>query len=151
MDKLIEKLEDVSTVLRIFSEKPLSYPPEEQITNVLWYIRKHHDGKTLHTLQNSELKYEFVNLGAAALRLHGNIQIPEFCELLLNKHAAYGAEPLTAWGPLGIFIRIDSKMRRYENLTAFPSTASSLIETVQDTLADVVGYAVLGYILTSRT
>jgi hypothetical protein len=66
-----------------------------------------------------------------------------FAQLLLNKHKAYGPEPLRRWGPLGICIRIDSKVARYHNLQQHGDRQVKT-EGTQDTLIDIMGYAVLG-------
>lgn len=84
----------------------------------------------------------FLTIGGCALSLmYGNFDRDKFVQLLLDKHKLYGAGPLTEWGPLGIMIRIHSKIGRYANVRG--TTVAH--ESALDTLVDILGYCVLGH------
>lgn len=92
--------------------------------------------------------YELIFVSAAKFahdRL-GKLELDKFAALLLSKHKAYGPEPLRRWGPLGVCIRIDSKVARYWHL-ASESESGTYAENELDTLIDIMGYAVLGAVL----
>lgn len=68
---------------------------------------------------------------------------PAFCELLLKKNRAYGDLPIRRWGPLGIIIRLDSKLTRMHTLLRQPEV-DPIGEATHDTATDILGYSVLG-------
>ena len=72
--------------------------------------------------------------------------------LLVEKHLKYGPAALTKWGAVGILIRIDSKLQRAKNLklTEAYIDPSDLKESLSDTMNDMVGYCVLGFIIEKR-
>ena len=63
-----------------------------------------------------------------------------------SKHEKYGAHPRRVWGPLGVMIRIHSKFERYQNIKDDPSSML-FDENAMDTLRDLLGYCILGYIM----
>lgn len=72
-----------------------------------------------------------------------------FLSLMKTKSDAYGDGPIRSWGHLGIVIRIDSKFQRYMNLVKNPHTNPGDEQTI-DTLQDIIGYCVLGYLLAHK-
>ncbi len=60
--------------------------------------------------------------------------------LLLAKHEHYGEHNLDKHGTTGITIRMSDKMARLEN--AMMGKYSAVHESTQDTLQDLIGYAV---------
>lgn len=99
-------------------------------------------------------KNVFQQIGVDTLHLLDMSETPlswrRFATLLKKKHEAYGAEPIRSWGELGVTIRIDSKFKRYLNLTKVNPGTDQHDESVFDTLQDIIGYCVLG-ILYTRT
>ena len=92
---------------------------------------------------NWDYEVIFTAVGSAALNeLKDSINVETFSYLLLSKHQQYGSKPLTEWGPIGIVIRIDSKINRYLNLSTLDSVHD--YESIYDTLVDILGYCVLG-------
>ena len=78
------------------------------------------------------------------LSTRDDFSMPSFVRMLLHKHKKYGAKPIREWGPLGVIIRISSKLNRYINMHEAPGQAKPDDE---DTLADILGYCVLGLLL----
>lgn len=77
---------------------------------------------------------------------------PNIGKVLLQKAALYGHKPIRRWGPIGVIIRISSKWDRFQNLqnqklTVHAKTLQTFNESIDDTLMDIVGYAVLGWLL----
>lgn len=94
-------------------------------------------------------KAQFEAIGAHSLRIldklcKGGFDEEVFRMLLVGKSKAYGDKPIRAWGPLGVIIRIDSKLLRYENLIANPEVELK-DESCFDTVQDILGYSILGY------
>lgn len=88
----------------------------------------------------------FTWFGLWALQELGlDLNVSAFAHLLKAKHDSYGPKPINNWGPLGIVIRVSSKLGRYERLRDNPGFLGRVRdESLQDTVADVLGYAVLG-------
>lgn len=92
----------------------------------------------------------FRDLGTAVLEfaiVHRLFDQPKFTAMLLQKHKAYGLTALTAWGELGILMRIDSKVNRAINIANHRDIAESAArsdESFADTVVDIIGYCVLG-------
>jgi hypothetical protein len=87
---------------------------------------------------------ELARLALAQLNKSGDmLDLSEFANMLMSKHIAYGDSGLIKWGHAGMFMRIGSKVDRFENLSKNPST-NNLNESIVDTLTDIVGYCVLG-------
>jgi hypothetical protein len=116
-----------------------------------------------HTTRIPDYDFTFMRSGQCAralLEVEHKTPLDEvaFCSFLLTKHERYGATPLTKWGPLGIVIRIDSKLERYLNMRSNPPMLEDQgpniqlareehDESMEDTLRDILGYCILGYIL----
>lgn len=71
-----------------------------------------------------------------------------FANFLYDKSVRYGYAPLIRWGPLGILIRIDSKTGRLSTLDEEPYLGRKVDESAMDTWVDILGYAILGVMLT---
>jgi hypothetical protein len=69
----------------------------------------------------------------------------KFINMLWGKHNDYGLKPLTKWGLWGIFIKIDTKISRLESLIR--GTLDE--DAIYDTLWDILGYCVLGLIVST--
>jgi hypothetical protein len=68
-------------------------------------------------------------------------------ELLIKKNRDYGnsvQEQFEEYGLTSILIRLDDKLRRLKNLLTNPQQVKD--ESVQDTMKDLAGYAILGSI-----
>jgi hypothetical protein len=138
-------LDDENQVAEVFArfvavEMSDALEPTRQLEDSIEFVRHRFLDRKLYGLRWDNI---FLKMGRISLRLKGHLVVPDFCSLLVRKHRAYGAEPLRAWGPLGIVIRIDSKLRRYKNLTEHPE----FVAEKEDTLLDILGYCVLGYLL----
>jgi len=67
-------------------------------------------------------------------------------DLLIRKQIDYGPHALKRFGLQGIIVRLNDKMERLINLTQFQATPE-VDESIEDTLADMIGYATLGLIM----
>lgn len=65
----------------------------------------------------------------------------EIREMLMKKHADYGAGNLLKHGQVGIIVRLDDKMARLSNFFENKQEFKVELETVEDTYKDVIGYA----------
>lgn len=93
----------------------------------------------------------FVFVGRQAISLLPELQPDDFAAMLFKKSQMYGDSPIESWGEIGVMIRLDSKVKRYKNLTANPELNDpSARESVIDTMFDILGYAILGYRLSTR-
>lgn len=72
-----------------------------------------------------------------------------FAKFLLSKHVRYRLKPLLVWGELGVLIRLQSKVGRLVNITSNINLESKE-EPPEKTVEDILGYCVLGYLLTKR-
>jgi len=63
----------------------------------------------------------------------------EIENLLIAKNKAYGDKNLLSFGLLGILVRLNDKLARLRN---FLDTGNQDVETVEDTLKDIAGYAI---------
>jgi hypothetical protein len=70
----------------------------------------------------------------------------ELVELLAGKQADYGPNNILEFGNTGLMIRLHDKLARLQNLLGKRNGQASN-ETVDDTFTDVIGYAVVGYLL----
>ena len=152
---IVEKPDDVTAVLAVFTAMPKIEPrdqPTRRMADELERIRRsyvfHPDSDAIKVPINATT---FGWLGCLAFdeltRHHPtNSWGKEFTELLVRKHQKYGAHPLRVWGPLGIIIRIHSKFERYQNIKDDPN-ALLLDEGAIDTIQDILGYCILGYLM----
>lgn len=82
-----------------------------------------------------------------ALRELGDFDFLSFAKLLKTKHDRYGDAGLIKWGHAGMVMRIGSKLDRFANLTKNPQMDTDATESRWDTLADIVGYSILGIMM----
>lgn len=80
-----------------------------------------------------------IRIGTITLDL---IPLPDdFADFLLAKHKSYGAEPLIDGGILTLKAKFNMKLARLRNLLV----SDQMEETPLDSLKDILGYSVLGY------
>ena len=143
MTQLIKHAFEVSEVIELMDKVRVSetYLPSDYLSLQLDTARR-----TLRSSNMMEFSWNqwFLYSGKLVLNLirkTRGLSIENFCDMLLLKHSKYGAEPLTNWGAVGVAIRIDSKFERYKNLHG---------KDDEDTLMDMLGYCVLGFIMTKK-
>lgn len=73
----------------------------------------------------------------------------QFASFLLGKHRAYTVAPLLRWKQVGILMRLTSKIERYKNVMGSAGLAVGE-ESPTKNVEDMLGYCVLGYLLTER-
>jgi hypothetical protein len=106
-------------------------------------IRKSQDTTRESLVHHGE---NFRMIGSCALKILGNdFKVDPFAAMLVEKHARYGDAPLRKWGEKGIIVRIDSKFERYKNITATNDKGGD--EPAFETMQDILGYAILGYLM----
>lgn len=66
----------------------------------------------------------------------------DLLDILVRKQRDYGHENIARFGRLGLLVRVHDKIARLENLLASGSKPNN--ESIQDNIADVVGYCVIG-------
>lgn len=72
----------------------------------------------------------------------------DLVETLKCKNADYGNnvdKNIDEWGLSSLAIRLDDKLSRFKNLIKESNTRQVSDETIEDTLLDLAGYAILGY------
>lgn len=146
---LIETSKDVSEVLALMKpleSKAANQGPVQTIRSAVVDVRSALD---VHRLNEVKWVTVFLEIGASAVAALIKVDHEKFAKLLLDKHKRYGALPIRSWGPLGVMIRIDSKLQRYINLTNDPAIDQG-DESVVDTMTDILGYAVLGACLAAE-
>lgn len=67
-------------------------------------------------------------------------------DLVIRKQIDYGPHAISRFGMNGIVIRLSDKIERLINLTQFKKEPE-VEESIEDTLADIIGYAVLGLVM----
>lgn len=67
-------------------------------------------------------------------------------DLVIRKQIDYGPHSISRFGMNGIVIRLSDKIERLINLTQFKKEPE-VEESIEDTLADIIGYAVLGLVM----
>jgi hypothetical protein len=72
----------------------------------------------------------------------------EMVALLTRKQHDYGHENIARFGLKGVLVRISDKIERYDNLQVRGSPRE---ETIEDTIRDMVGYAVIALMLNDET
>jgi len=92
----------------------------------------------------------FLTTGALVFNMLDNFEkeFAIFAQFLLQKHLRYTAKPLRRWKQTGIIIRMDSKVTRLTCLTEQETNGFYEVESIEDTTKDLLGYCVLGYLLT---
>jgi hypothetical protein len=149
---IVTRAEEIKSVLDIFWSMPMPNDPARELGDHLEGWRKRFTGK-LDLPGRPISSSDFGYLGICALRLikatDSEFDDQSFCALLLGKHKKYGAHPLRVWGELGVIIRIHSKFERYQNIKDDPSQ-SVVDEGAIDTLRDILGYCVLGFLMSEE-
>ena len=100
-------------------------------------------------------KTTFDSIGYHMLKIlkHSSFNKDEYGDFMVRKHKAYGAEPILMWGDLIILIRVTSKISRIKNMeggawpTRFDLSGSVNSESVQDNIQDILGYCILGLLI----
>jgi len=107
----------------------------------------------LRILDNEPVKWEalFLQAGAVVTEILTDHRFNRmnFAKFLLQKHKAYGMEPLVAWRELGILVRLTSKVGRIHTIKGDEAIDLG-DESMQDTLKDSLGYCILGFLLCIR-
>lgn len=99
--------------------------------------------------RNNDHYLEIVDLmgGMAAewLNNHGKWNASDIADLLESKQQDYGHGNISAFGQLGIAVRLSDKVERMKNLEAKQGKARN--ESFADTMLDIVGYCVIAFML----
>lgn len=84
----------------------------------------------------------------AAIRLLGGIDVDEVAGVLARKHHDYGTEAITRFGTFGVVVRCSDKLARWHQLNGADEPKC---EALDDTLLDIIGYAVIAFMLSEGT
>ena len=76
-----------------------------------------------------------------------NITLNFLKELLEKKNRDYGSNNLLTFGDLGILVRLSDKLERLKNYVLREQTFEVSDETLEDTLYDIAGYAIMWIVL----
>lgn len=133
-----------SYYLKVYGQNPAPPEPVKVMDDRVEMVRKaHKEGRNMWLVDHDE---NFRMLGSTALRELGqDFDETAFAKLLIEKHRLYTDAPLRSWNELGIVIRMDSKLKRFKEVRYQKPQPT---ETAIDTLTDLLGYAVLGTLLT---
>lgn len=88
-------------------------------------------------------------IAAHAIDHYDAIFRPDFIQFLAGKQRDYGHQNILAYGTVGVKVRISDKVARLTNL--IERNAEGVNETIQDTWADILGYALIGKMLDNGT
>lgn len=157
---LFEDPGEVIHVLRLMRNLELTIPPTEtKIHEMIEFTRlRCFSSHSFSTALKGQREWEewFLTHGNCVLWfLSDEFNEDEFIDLLTKKHHAYTATPLLKWMQLGILFRMSSKSSRFQSLDHLRADdfekyqALVLEETQKDTMMDMLGYDVLGYLLTN--
>jgi hypothetical protein len=96
--------------------------------------------------------YLMVGGYALELLLHREFtfDFPRFAEFLMEKHRFYGAEPLENWREIGVVVRLDSKVARITSILKHGQDPKKTDESLKDSIADIIGYCVIGWHMIHR-
>lgn len=97
----------------------------------------------------------FLNIGKMAIIIMpGGFTRDGFAGMLIDKHHCYGTRSLRDWREVGVTTRIDQKLARLAHMRQLISDGQSKIddngETALDTVADILGYAVIGVFMATK-
>lgn len=67
--------------------------------------------------------------------------------MIANKHSDYGESNILDFGELGILVRANDKISRLKNLEERTIDQPKIQETIDDTWADLAGYAIIALML----
>lgn len=73
-------------------------------------------------------------------------EVTELVDLLIRKQLDYGPNAISRFGLDGIVVRMSDKLERLINLQQLKSDPE-VDESIEDTLRDLAGYAVLGLLV----
>lgn len=88
-------------------------------------------------------------LAAQGLGSHKAWDTEAMQTILTRKQHDYGHDNINAFGIIGVAVRISDKIARYKNLVT--KSSNGLNESLEDTLVDMVGYAVIARMLEDGT
>lgn len=100
---------------------------------MIWYL------KGGETMKNYDEKQFVMEIQAITTSLN---------QTLKQKNADYGNnvdKNIDEWGLSSLAIRLDDKLSRFKNLIKEGNSRQVSDETLEDTLLDLAGYAILGY------
>ena len=105
----------------------------------------------MHGALNGQLRQEISRSGEDATSFNGACmqEAIEIANLVCQKQADYGTENITMFGLEGIMIRLSDKINRLTNLIKNDKHPEN--ESLQDTLTDIAGYAIIGLMLSHKT
>jgi len=152
IDYLIKTPDDVLQVIEQFEKQEFTKPIGKDLLTMLEVAVKDVQRKTLVTRETIDWKSWFLRTGFIVYSILIDYKFDKlhFAKFLLGKHKKYGLKPLLMWEELGIAIRLSSKIARLVNITNNLQGVDLGDETVEDTLKDVLGYCILGHLLTCR-
>jgi hypothetical protein len=106
-------------------------------------------GNLLGPALKGDLNWFFEVLGSDAMAVKGCPDRDVILDMLCRKQHDYGHQNILRTGIPGIVTRLSDKQARLENLAARGATPAN--ESLEDALADIVGYCVIGLMLQAGT
>jgi hypothetical protein len=88
-------------------------------------------------------------MAAEWLNNHGKWSASDIADILESKQQDYGHGNISAFGQLGIAVRLSDKVERMKNLESKQGKARN--ESFADTMLDIVGYCVIAFMLDDGT
>lgn len=143
MKSIINSTDEITSILEVYAKQSELVYTDDQLglVNILG-IRVNELLQQGPYYQAPLLRRSFIHIGATVMKLcHPTPEV--FADFLLQKHTLYGSEPILKYGPLGVIIKIDAKLGRVKNMI---SGAADYAEPMSDSLLDILGYSVLGYL-----
>ena len=116
---------------------PLKIEVLEKLVDNAWKYRDDWEGSPSITLWTS--------IGCAAIRemiMREGWDSGFMVSTLVKKQLDYGHGNINKFGTIGILVRLSDKVQRFKNLTS--TKRAPQVESIQDTLLDIVGYCVIG-------
>lgn len=123
---------------------PLRIEVLEKLIDNAW---KHRDG-----WEESPSITLWTSIGCAAIRemiLREGWDSGFMVSTLVRKQLDYGHGNINKFGTIGILVRLSDKVQRFKNLTS--TKRKPQVESIQDTLLDIVGYCVIGLMYDDET
>jgi hypothetical protein len=109
----------------------------EKLIDNAWKQRDHWDDSPSVTL--------WTGIGCAAIRemiMREGWDSGFMVSTLVKKQLDYGHGNINKFGTTGILVRLSDKVQRFKNLTT--TKRNPQVESIHDTLMDIVGYCVIG-------
>jgi len=105
----------------------------------------------MHEALNGQLRQEISRSGDDATTFNGACmqEAVDIANLVCQKQTDYGTTNITMFGLEGIMIRLSDKINRLINLVQNDKHPEN--ESLQDTLTDIAGYAIIGLMLSHKT